>query len=1044
MKKIAFILSLAAVSTVLAARIDENTARAAAAAFVTSDGVGAVVLRGRTAGTPYDRDGLWIVPLDPAGHVILSGSDLVDPIVGFSKTDFTEPDPESPAYAALAAAAEASRATEASGRAERHAKWNKLLATGGKPRLSASTIENPQTIVVEPFLKTHWNQWQPYNDYAPLYDVSASESGYWPYRGRCACGCVATAASQILYYFKWPARIDNTISCNHLFTSNNINAYFPIRFDGHNPIYWQGLVTNYVHYNGGYDLRGKVAESVRQPIARLVLWADELAQMSFGDKAAGGSGANYGTVSGNLSDWYTPARKISVSSTTDTSEALSCLQAGIPLSVTIPGHAVVAHGWASDSGSAYLYLNYGWGGDNDGYYNLPSQADSSSVIQEIYVGHYPRAKPQIDPLPKVCETSLTLNWHFPDFYTNNLSGFTVTASRTATTPSTFLDDFSASTGVSSSSEGIYITTDSVGNDGSLLFTKPTTSGTYTFPDSYTLTSASVLTFKLYSFAALGAVYQVEARFNGGDWTPLCTPTLKTDWGASGWSTERVYLGSRGGQTAQFRIRNGRNSGSYYSQDQSRILLDDFCVTDVLAPVAPEIQSVGKSARSLTLNGLAAGATYSFTVTPNISGALVSGETSEPASTSIAGSRNTPIPGEQTFTTSTLTFSASDTSGTWSYSHDSYGNIVDDSSVKGILSCSITAKLSGEITTASILSFQWSVSNYPENSVNSWSAVFIDGSGTETSLGGGSSSSDVSMQNVNLSLSGFAGQSGTIRISYSHDSGSAWTSSSGILHAPSISNVRVPSVPAVAWNTETLTALGTPEIRSVSNVTEGFYGDCGLDSTTFTVTCSESVTQLFALPSHLSLVRDEDVTVTPKGNGRFSVSVRPSGVTEDNARSRMILTLAATDTNGTTVYKDLSLRFEKKEAPASVTVNAESASGAGITVSIPYTWFVESGLAESGASAEELESLAEADSDGDGQPNWFEYICQTDPSDGTKKLTCHIEVVNGQGKVTYEPSELRAGFQAVIKGTDDLRAVEWTTVTTETSSLHFFTVVIENE
>ena len=92
----------------------------------------------------------------------------------------------------------------------------------------------------------------------------------------------------------------------------------------------------------------------------------------------------------------------------------------------------------------------------------------------------------------------------------------------------------------------------------------------------------------------------------------------------------------------------------------------------------------------------------------------------------------------------------------------------------------------------------------------------------------------------------------------------------------------------------------------------------------------------------------------------------------------------------------------------------------------------------------FESLAEADSDGDGRANWLEYICQTDPADASKKLTCFIEVINGRGKVTYEPSELRPGFRAVIKGTDDLRAVEWTTVTTTTSPLHFFTVVIENE
>ena len=54
------------------------------------------------------------------------------------------------------------------------------------------------------------------------------------------------------------------------------------------------------------------------------------------------------------------------------------------------------------------------------------------------------------------------------------------------------------------------------------------------------------------------------------------------------------------------------------------------------------------------------------------------------------------------------------------------------------------------------------------------------------------------------------------------------------------------------------------------------------------------------------------------------------------------------------------------------------------------------------------------------------------------------VVDGKGKVSYRPSNIRPGYRAVVQGTDDLRATEWTTVTTETSSLHFFKVVIEME
>ena len=1035
-------LFVALAGTVSAATITEGEARAAASAFVVADPVGSAVLRGRTVSTVYERDGLWIAALSPSGHVILSGSDLGDPIVGFSSNDFAEPDPDSPAYAYLAGISASLAAQEWKG-GVRHARWDRLLGVGTGMKLLSADIESPSTVVIPPFLQSHYNQCQPYNDYAPVYESSTNNLDY--YRGRSPCGCVATAAAQGFRHFRWPARMDRVDSFNHSFTdANNVETSFPIRFDGHIPIDWTALCDDYDSDAGGEwipdpdrpgtgwrvwhaftDLRGAVPEAVRYPVARLVLFADVLAHMSLG---VDGSSANYGTVGGNATDWYTQGTWVSPTDARVPADIAN----GDPVQVRIPGHAVVGHGWATDGGNTYIYLNYGWGGSNDGYYNI------SGVLVEVYVGHYPRAKPQIDPLPKVCGTDLALSWHFPDFYTNNLSGFTVTISRTATTPTTFLDDFSASSGVSSSS-AIYVGTDSDGYDGNLLYTTASSAGTFAFPDAYTLTSASVLTFKCLGYYTLGAVYEVQASFNGGEWETICAPSLP-ETGNSGWGTERIYLGGHGGESAKFRIRNSRSGGTYYPS--GKILLDDFMVTDVLAPVAPQTLTVGKTVRSTSLSGFTGGATYSFTVTPNISGALVDGEASESVSTAIAGTRNTPIPGELTYNLSTLSFSASDTSDTWSYS----GTAVDDTSVSGGRNCSITCSPLGSLTSTSTLTFDWTADDYygvwnGTDSYDVLTATFKAADGTESPIWCITNrEAKTSRQQVSCNLATLSGQSGKIVISYSHKG--AGYNDGGVIYAPRVSNILVSSVPAVAWNTETLTALGMPEIRSVTSVSEGFYGECGLGTTTFSVTCSENVTSLQALPSHLALVSDNDVTVTSRGNGRFTVSVRPSGVTEDNLRSRMILTLAATDANGTTAYKDLSLRFAPMEAVAAVTVTAQSASGAELTAVIPHTWFVENGLVSSGAADAAFEQAAYADSDGDGMANWAEYVCQTSPRDADEKLVCSIEVVDGKGKVSYRPSEIRSGYRAVVKGTDDLRAPVWTTVTTETSSLHFFKVVIE--
>ena len=1040
-----------------AAWVSEQDARKAAEAFVKGDAVGQIVLSGCDVAAISQRGNILVVALSPSGQVLLSRSDLADPIVGFSKNDFSEPDPDSPAYAYLAGIDASLAALESNG-GTRHDRWNRLLAGGTGKRLLAADIENPDTIVIPPFLKSHYNQNQPYNDYAPVYEASTNNLN--SYRGRCPCGCVATAASQGFRHFRWPARMDRVDSYNHNFTdANEVTTSFPLRFDGHLPMDWAALEDDYDSESGGEwipdperpgtgwhiwkahtDLRGTVPEATRHPIARLVMFADVLAHMSF---ETDGSGANYGTVASNASDWYTPGTWVSA---TD-SRVLADIANGVPVQISIPGHAVVGHGWATDgANNKYIYLNYGWGGSNDGYYNI-----NGSTIEEVRVGHYPRAKPQIDPLPKVCGTSLTLNWHFPDFYTNNLSGFTVVASKTATTPSTFLDDFSASPGAPSS-DLFAVGEDSLGYDGNLLYALSNLGSSYfTFPEKYTLTSASLLTFRLRSYYALGNTFEVQARFDDGNWVTILAPALNTD-GDSGWSTEKVYLGEHGGETVQLRLFKTFPGGSCYPNKKC-ILVDDFSLSDVLAPVAPEMRNVGKTARSLTLTGLDAGATYSFVVTPIISGALVSGESSEPAMTSIAGARNTPIPGEQTYTPTTLTFSASDASGTWSYS----GTAVDDTSVGDGRNCSITCTVSGEFTSTSTLSFDWTADDFygvygGQTGYDVLSATFKASDGTESTIWSiNNTSAMTSRQQVSCSLASLNGQTGKIVISYSHK-GPGY-GSGGVIYAPQITNVLVPSVPAVAWDTETLTALGTPQILSVASASEGFYRECGLGATTFEVTCSESVTSLAAFPSHLALVNDNDVSVTPKGNGRFTVTVTPSGITEDNVRSRMILTLAATDANGTAAYKDLSLRFAPIDdagggSTSAVTVNATTSSGNAFSVDIPYEWIETNGLVPAGsaASAYEAALAATADADGDGFPNWAEYICGTSPTNSSSKLTATIRMENGTPIIGYEPSDrIASGFKAVIKGTNNLLedSANWQ-VTTETTSLHFFRVEIVPE
>ena len=161
---------LAAIAAANSAEITVEQVGIAAESFVSSDAIGSSVLSGRSVDSVSKRNGLWIVALAPGGHIIFSGSDLVEPIVGFSQNDFVEPDPESPAFTVLEGAEASVAAAETQGKGTRHARWTKLL--GGVKKSGLLRADNPSigAVVVEPFLSAHWNQCQPYNDYAPLYE----------------------------------------------------------------------------------------------------------------------------------------------------------------------------------------------------------------------------------------------------------------------------------------------------------------------------------------------------------------------------------------------------------------------------------------------------------------------------------------------------------------------------------------------------------------------------------------------------------------------------------------------------------------------------------------------------------------------------------------------------------------------------------------------------------------------------------------------------------------------------------------------------------
>ena len=422
------------------------------------------------------------------------------------------------------------------------------------------------------------------------------------------------------------------------------------------------------------------------------------------------------------------------------------------------------------------------------------------ALNGICVGHYPRAKPQLDPLPKVCEKTATLSWHFPEIFSDKLSGFSVSTRKWDDAPSDFIDDFSSSAGIPEEdvcvTNVVYDYWDKVLLSGNnVLYANSCSSSSYTFPEKYTLTPDSVLTFNLRSYLALGTVFEIQASFDGGGWETIGIPDLCLDED-SGWRTERIELGGFSGRTVRLRIVTSWQGESYY--EKGCVIVDDLKLTTILKLGEPTNCRVDASARSCELFGLEAGASYVFNVTPDISGALAEGETSEP----------------------------------------------------------ISARTADEM--------------HP--------------------------------------------------------------------------------------------ARDFPEITSVSHTTsevvDGLFSECSMGGNVFVVTCSWSVVSLEAHASAATLIPDSAIEVTDLGGGRFIVEVNGGGIPEYAERTRAILTLAATDANGSTSYRDLSLRFSN-ETEADVYVPEESGE---YGVSVGGKGDIEETAGAYVVTAKEGETLAAADFD----------------------------------------------------------------------------------
>lgn len=210
---------------------------------------------------------------------------------------------------------------------------------------------------VGPLMTSKWDQLTPYNNLCPV-----SEGG-----DRCYTGCVATAMAQVLNYHKVPVQGIGSRTIYYPYgnyTGTAVTADF-----GDHVYDWDNMLDEYAY--GNYN------EAQAMAVAVLMRDCGVAADMQYGGYLEDGSGAYSQDAADGLRmyfgiedaqclerDYYSESVWMDMVYK-ELSENGPCYYGGA--SYSSGGHAFVLHGYNAEG---KVYVNWGWSGDDDGYFDI--------------------------------------------------------------------------------------------------------------------------------------------------------------------------------------------------------------------------------------------------------------------------------------------------------------------------------------------------------------------------------------------------------------------------------------------------------------------------------------------------------------------------------------------------------------------------------------------------------------------------------------------------------------------------------------------------
>ena len=206
-----------------------------------------------------------------------------------------------------------------------------------RSKAATTTPQRPIKRKVEPLLTCKWSQYDPFNKYTPL-----SNGQHTP------TGCVATATAQVMFYNKWP--------------KNRPQDYIALTGDDakKSATYWWDEMKNTTN-----EMR---TEHSRQAVGVLMSDIGKAVNMRYYYR---GSDSNLQYACNALRDKFDYTvrylDKNFLPANDFLNEVMQEISDGYPVLVVGGPHAFVYDGYDEQG---LIHTNWGWGGENDGYFDI--------------------------------------------------------------------------------------------------------------------------------------------------------------------------------------------------------------------------------------------------------------------------------------------------------------------------------------------------------------------------------------------------------------------------------------------------------------------------------------------------------------------------------------------------------------------------------------------------------------------------------------------------------------------------------------------------